>query len=54
MSEARQILEKLLRLAGKYRLGRSDLFSRGDLLAGHILAAGRRELFYALNAKAKK
>ena len=39
------------------RLNLPDLFTRADLLAaakGHILASGSRELFYTLNAKAKK
>jgi Raf kinase inhibitor-like YbhB/YbcL family protein len=39
------------------RLDLPDLFTRADLLAamkGHILASGREELFYTLNAKAKK
>ena len=39
------------------RLNLPDLFTRADLLAaakGHILASGRQELFYTLNAKAKR
>ena len=39
------------------RLNLPDLFTRADLLAaakGHILASGSQELFYTLNAKAKK
>jgi Raf kinase inhibitor-like YbhB/YbcL family protein len=39
------------------RLNLADLFTRADLLAaakGHILASGSRELFYTLNAKARK
>ena len=39
------------------RLNLPDLFTHADLLAaakGHILASGSRELFYTLNAKAKK
>ncbi|OCJ11729.1 phosphatidylethanolamine-binding protein [Rhizobium sp. AC27/96] len=39
------------------RLNLPDLFTRADLIAaakGHILASGSRELFYTMNAKAKK
>ncbi|NTJ06359.1 YbhB/YbcL family Raf kinase inhibitor-like protein [Rhizobium lusitanum] len=39
------------------RLNLPDLFTRADLLAaakGHILASGSRELFYTMNAKARK
>ncbi|NTG49285.1 YbhB/YbcL family Raf kinase inhibitor-like protein [Agrobacterium rhizogenes] len=39
------------------RLNLPDLFTRADLLAaakGHILASGSHELFYTLNAKARK
>jgi len=39
------------------RLNLPDLFTLADLLAaakGHVLASGSRELFYTLNAKAKK